>query len=62
MVLTVKQVATRLNCCEHLVYAYIYEGRLIAVNICRRPGVTRAAWRIPEKALERFLTEHQPWR
>jgi len=57
MVLTVKQVAERLNCCVELVYAHIYGGRLAAVNISRKPGASRAAWRVSEKALEQFLSE-----
>jgi excisionase family DNA binding protein len=62
MVLTVKQVANRLNCCIDTVYAHIYAGTLHAINISRKPGVTRPAWRVSEKALERFIAEQESQR
>lgn len=57
MLLTVREVAQRLGCCVDLVYAHIHSGRLAAVNISRKPTATRAAWRVPEEALERFQAE-----
>ncbi len=57
MVLKIKEVAERLNCSTDSAYALIYSGKLSAVNISGKPGATRAAWRVPVKALEQFLAE-----
>ena len=57
MVFKVKEVAERLSCSVDNVYALIYSGRLPAVNIARKPGESRAAYRVPQKALEEFLAQ-----
>lgn len=57
MVLTVKQVAAQLQCSKDQVYELIYSGRLHASDISANPGKTRASYRVPEKALERFLAQ-----
>lgn len=55
--LRVKDVAKRLACSTDNVHKMIEDGRLAAINVASRPHETRAAWRIPEKALEALLAQ-----
>lgn len=57
MFLKVKEAAAILNCSADSIYQLISDGRLQAVNIARNPSRTRAAFRIPEKAIERLAGE-----
>lgn len=52
--LTTNEVAQILNCNLARVQILIREGRLPAVNIAT--GKTKPRWRIPQSALEAFLT------
>jgi excisionase family DNA binding protein len=53
MLLTVKQVAERLNCCESQVYALLSAGRLpyVQIGLGKQGGK-----RVDERDLETFIT------
>ena len=55
--LTVPEVAERLECSPGTVYTLIREGRLAAI---RRLGNPRGAWLVKPDALEQFAQAQEP--
>lgn len=56
--LTVKAAAARLGAGVLVVYRRIWSGEIEAVDISQ-PGAKRMAYRVPESALDRYISAHR---